>query len=111
MAFEEMSARDQDIVLRCMKATAEHVADSEKHARLGLEPDELKRVIAQWPNIDDSNESESGFLAINNCLNEVCHGFHMDSGEWGKWFDIPKAEIKRIYRIWLSLREVGGRNP
>jgi hypothetical protein len=45
MAFEQLSAREHEIVLRCMRATAAHVADSEKHARLGLEMSDLKGVI------------------------------------------------------------------
>jgi len=63
MAFEKLSAEDQKIVLQCMRATAVHVGDSEKHTRLGLEPDDLKVIIDQWPNIDDADESGNGFLA------------------------------------------------
>jgi hypothetical protein len=103
MAFEKLSAKDQEIVLRCMSATAAHVTDSEKHARLGLEMSELKVVIDQWPNIDDGDESGNGFLAINNCLNEVCHGFRIAPDEWNTWFDTPMADIKCTYQTWLSL--------
>jgi len=104
MAFEKLSAKDQEIVLRCMRATAAHVEDWEKHSRLGLEADELKVVIDQWPKIDDAVESGNGFLAINNCLNEVCHGFHIEPDEWSSWFDTSEAEIKSTYKTWLSLR-------
>jgi hypothetical protein len=45
MAFERLSAREQKIVLRCMRATAAHVAHSEKNARLRLEMSDLKGVI------------------------------------------------------------------
>jgi truncated hemoglobin YjbI len=34
MAFEILSAKEQEIVLRCMSETAAHVADSEKRARV-----------------------------------------------------------------------------
>jgi hypothetical protein len=78
MAFEKLSAQDQKIVLRCMRATAAHVEDWEKHSRLGLEPDELKVIIDQWPKIDDADESGNGFLAINNCLNESAMGFALN---------------------------------
>jgi hypothetical protein len=77
MAFEALSAEEQEIVLRCMKATVAHIEDREKHSRLGLEPDELKRIISAWRNIEDTDEHGSGFLAINNCMNEVCHGFRI----------------------------------
>jgi hypothetical protein len=108
MALEKLSAKDQENVLRCMKATAAHIADSEKHTRLGLEPDQLQFVIDLWPDIDDAEEGGNGFLAINNCLNEVCHGFHIAAEEWNTWFDTPKSEIKRTYRTWLSLRGLQG---
>ena len=68
MPFEKLSAKEQEIVLRCMRATAAHVADAEKHARVGLEPHELRDVMAEWPNIDDSDEYGNGFLAINNSI-------------------------------------------
>ena len=106
MAFEKLSAKDQKIVLRCMRATAAHVEDREKHSRLGLGPDELNVVIEQWPTIDDADESGNGFLAINNCLNEVCHGFRIDPKEWSNWFDTSEAEIESTYKRWLSLREL-----
>ncbi len=108
MAFEILSPKQQDIVLRCMKATAAYVADSEKHARIGLESGELQRVIAQWPNIDDADENGSGFAAINGCLNEVCHGFRIAPDEWSSWFDAPKADVKATYQKWLSLKGISG---
>jgi hypothetical protein len=108
MAFERLSAKDQEIILRCMKATVAHVEDWEKHSRLGLEPSELGSIIDQWPNIDDTDENGNGFLAINNCLNEACHGFHIESAEWGAWFDTPRSEVEHTYRTWLALKGTTG---
>jgi len=54
MAFEALSSKEQDIVLRCMNATTAYVDDCEKHRRLGLEPQELQRILDAWPNIDDT---------------------------------------------------------
>jgi hypothetical protein len=90
MAIEFLSTKDQDIVLRCMKSTASFIDDCEKHTRLGIEGDELERLIKQWPDIDDRDQTGSGFLAINNCMNEVCHGFRIAVSEWatgltGQW--------------------------
>jgi hypothetical protein len=70
MAFEKLSAKDQEIVLRCMRATVAHVEDWEKHSRLGLGSGELKVIIDQWPAIDDADESGNGFLAINNSYSQ-----------------------------------------
>jgi hypothetical protein len=108
MPFGDLTSKEQLVVLQCMKATAAHVADSEKHSRLGLETDELQGVIAKWPQIDDSAENSNGFLAINNCLNEVCHGFRIAPDDWKNWFDSPESEIKIIYQKWLRLRGLSG---
>jgi len=49
MAIDRLSAKEQDIVLQCMKAAAAHVDDWEKHTRLGLEANDLQIEIARWP--------------------------------------------------------------
>ncbi len=108
MAFQKLSAKEQKLVLQCIRATAAHVAESELHARVGLEPEELQQVITEWPNIDDADEGGDGFLAINNCLNEVCHGFKIASSDWANWFDSPEADVKAVYQRWLALRGVSG---
>jgi hypothetical protein len=108
MAIESLSAKEQYIVLQCMKATAAHVDDWEKHSRLGIEADDLQQVIARWPSIDDRDEASAGFLAINNCMNEVCHGFQIPSAEWSTWFDTTIAEVESIYQKWLALKQTHG---
>ena len=108
MAIESLSAKEQYIVLQCMKATAAHVDDWEKHSRLGIEADDLQQVIARWPSIDDRDEASAGFLAINNCMNEVCNGFQIASVEWSSWFDTPMSEIESTYRKWLLLKGTSG---
>jgi len=108
MAFEALTSKEQDIVVRCMRATAAYIDDWEKHSRLGVEPQELQRVIGAWPKIDDASEDSNEFLAINNCLNEVCHGFEIASDEWSDWFDTPKSEIEAVYRKWLGIRRITG---
>jgi hypothetical protein len=46
MGIESLSAKEQDIVLRCMKATSAHLDDWGKHSRWGLEDEDLQQVIA-----------------------------------------------------------------
>jgi hypothetical protein len=108
MSIEGLSAKQRDIVLRCMKAAAAHVDDWEKHSRLGLQADDLQQVIARWPNINDGDEDGNDFLAINNCMNEVCHGLSIESAEWSTWFNTPMSDIESTYRTWLALRGVSG---
>jgi hypothetical protein len=108
MAIDGLSAKEQDIVLRCMRATAAYVDDWEKHPRLGLEADDLQEVIARWPNIDDRDEGGNDFLAMNNCMNEVCHGFPIESAEWSNWFNTPMSDVQSTYRKWLASKGASG---
>ena len=84
--------------------------DWEKHSRLGLQADDLQQVIARWPSVNDKDEDGNDFLAINNCMNEVCHGFSTGSAEWSNWFDTPRSEIEATYRKWLALKRHLWRN-
>jgi len=91
-----------------MKTAASYIDDSEKHARLGIETDELELLINQWPHIDDRNQSAEGFLAINNCMNEVCHGFRIAASDWSNWFDTPMDDVRSTYKRWLALTGAHG---
>ena len=55
----------------------------------------MRRIIAHWPAIDDRLDDSDEFLAINNCLNEICHGVKISEAEWRKWFTEPKDEINK----------------
>jgi hypothetical protein len=107
MAFKELSRNEKEIVLQCMKAIADgpEIEEWEFHTRLGIVRPSLRRIISQWPAIDDSSDNSDEFLAINNCLNEVCHGVKMPDTEWRKWFAQPKDEIIKTYNKWLRLRD------
>ncbi len=106
--MEGLSAEERDIVLRCITAAAANIEDWEKHSRLGLEAADLEQVIARWPNLDDRDEHGNDFLAINNSMNEICHGFRISSGEWSNWFNTPLSDIESTYRKWLALRDSSG---
>jgi hypothetical protein len=105
MTIESLSANEPDVVLRCMKATAEYIDDSEKHSRLGLEAEILQQIIARWPNIDDRDEGVAEFLAMN-CMNEVCRGLRIPISEWSNRFDTPMSEIESTHRKWLALKGI-----
>ena len=91
-----------------MRSVAFFIDASEKHSRLGIEGEDLSELIDQWPNIDDSDLGGTGYLAVNNCLIEVCHGFRISPDQWSKWFDTPMAEIVFTYRRWLALKGISG---
>jgi hypothetical protein len=106
MAFKELSPTEKEIVLQCMKAIVDgpEIEDWEFQTRLGIVRPTLRRIISLWPEIDDSSDDSDEFLAINNCLNEVCHGVNISATEWQEWFAQPKDEIKQTFAKWLRLR-------
>lgn len=105
MAFKELSSSEKETVLQCMKAIAEgsEIEDWECHTRLGIVRSTLRRIIRLWPEIDDSSNRSDEFLAINNCMNEICHGIHIAPTEWGKRFTQSRDEIRHTYHKWLRL--------
>jgi hypothetical protein len=112
MALKQLSSQEQLAVLQCMKATADGdaIEDWEFQTRLGIARPVLREIISSWPEVDDSSENSDGFLAVNNCLNEVCHGVHWEESEWQNWFTEPEDVVKRTYMNWLRLavRSSGG---
>ena len=106
MAFKDLTISEKRTVLQCMQAIADgpHIDDWEFQTRLGINRSTLKRVILTWPDIDDSAVNSDEFLAINNCLNEVCNGVKISTTEWPKWFEQSVEEIRRTYEKWLKLR-------
>ena len=88
-----------------MKAIANRplIEEWEFHTRLGILRPTLKRIISAWPDIDDSSDGSDEFLAINNCLNEICHGIDIPPTEWRDWFLQSREEVKKTYGKWLRL--------
>ena len=106
MAFADLSPNEKQIVLECMKAIADgpYFQDWEFHTRLGIERPTLRRIISIWPAINDRSDDSDGFLAINNCLNEICHGIQIADPEWQSRFAHSKDEVKSTLHKWLKLK-------
>jgi hypothetical protein len=80
------------------------ILDWEFRTRMGMDRTTLKRIISQWPEMDDRSQNSDEFLAIHNCLNEVCNGISMSPSEWEKWFTYPEARVKQTFAHWLESR-------
>jgi hypothetical protein len=57
MAIEQLTEDEQAVVLGCLKAATAYIDDLEKHTRLGIEPEVLKRIIERWPAVDDRDQN------------------------------------------------------
>jgi hypothetical protein len=58
--------------------------EGEFQTRLGIEPKELEEIAGAYPNIGDSDDDSNAAIAINNCLNEVCHGISFTDRDWSQ---------------------------
>src|SRR5258708_33988397 len=105
MAVKQLWSREHLVVLQCREAIADSdaIGDWEFQTRLGIARPVLRKIISSWPEIDDGSKNSDGFLAVNNCLNEVCHGVNWAESEWQNWFTEPKDVVKRTYKNWLRL--------
>jgi hypothetical protein len=85
-----------------MKALAESqlIEDWEMHTRLGIRRETLREIVSRWPNIDDTDPHSDEFLAINNCMNEICNGLRISPEEWNKLFTLTRPQILDAYQKW-----------
>jgi hypothetical protein len=104
MSIKNLSDDDQKIILQCMKCVygGSYIDDLEFHTRLGINRIELKQLIDEWPEIDDSHNGSSAQLAVNNCLNEVCNGIRFNNEDWSIWFKANREEIYDVYKCWAE---------
>lgn len=110
MAFEQLTADEQEIVRQCMVFILEtdHIEHPEFATRLGIPEEELQQVLAAWPNLDDTDPHSISIVAINNCLNEVCHGLFIPESQWGQWFTDYREAVRAVYAKWLRLSGAQG---
>jgi len=101
MSIKDLRENTQVAIKECLNAIANgQWLTLDCYTRTGLTQDKIGSVLDRFPNLEDSNKDSEDFLAVNNCLNEVCHGFLIKSGEWNKWFSISHDEIKSAYNEW-----------
>ena len=105
MAFDELPRFDQEVVLQCVRAIADGdaITEAEFQTRLGITREILRGIISRWPKIDDRRSDSDEFLAVNNCLNEVCHGIRLTPEEWALRFTESRDTVLQTYRNWLRL--------
>ncbi len=96
---------EKDVVRRCLVAILHgpFIDDWEFHTRLGLNRRQLQAVLQSWPNLDDSAEESVANLAVNNCMNEVCHGVQIPAEHWSNWFATSRDEVQATYFKWAKL--------
>ena len=106
MALMDLPEADREVVWQCLRAIVqgEFIADVEFHARLGLSRAQIRALLASWPRINDRDDDSDACLALNNSMNEVCHGAAIKPREWQTWFTVPNDEVKAVFERWARSR-------
>ena len=109
MTLVDLTARDRETVRRCIAAMAfgPFLDDAEFRTRIGIDRRGVASLLAAWPQLDDKDDHSDISLALNNCMNEVCHGVPIPDSDWGFWFDRPRIEVLEVFENWCRSRGWG----
>jgi hypothetical protein len=86
-----------------MEATFQ-IFDLDFETRLGITPSSMRRLLSDWPDVDDTNDDSDACLAINNALNDLLHGVGIDDERAKALTGTDREELWRIYRKWARSR-------
>ena len=104
MSLANLSDKERQIIFQSMNAILRgRFLEGEFHTRLGIAPEELEQIVVAYPNVDVSDDHSNAALAINNCLNEVCHGVKFSDQDWSQWFAVSRSEVQDVFRKWAVL--------
>ena len=103
MSLTTLTEEEQSVVKRTMEATFKFF-DFDFHSRLGVTTDEMKALLLNWPNVDDSDSNQIATVAINNSLNDLLHGEGIDDEKAIMMIGVDRDEMLRVYRKWARNR-------
>src|SRR5262245_23177555 len=104
MPLHDLEPGDQAVIRDCLRFVLESgELDGEFLTRMGVTEAEVRAILAVWPNVDDAADDSPIALAINNAMNEVCHGIRQRV-DWHRWFSVTVEEVRVAYRRWAELR-------
>ena len=100
-----LTPSEQSTVRQCIAAVLNgpFLEDDEFATRIGVDRKELQVIFAT--NLNSESRDAAVELAINNCMNEIAHGFNITATEWSRWFAVTPEEVRRTFLKWRSLRE------
>jgi hypothetical protein len=104
--FRNLSYDERRAVWECMTAIfhGSFIGDFEFDARLAIDRPTFQAIMEDYPNLDDTDDDGPVAIAINNSINEICHGVRIGESEWKNWFGFSRDELNDVYRKWAHLR-------
>lgn len=98
----DLTKKEKEIVVECLRATAigPFFDDDDFHILFGLTRNELKTIISDLPDIDDSDKLTR--RAINNSINNLIGFPHKKDQVWGEYISVSKSELEMIFKKWKA---------
>jgi hypothetical protein len=87
-------------VFECLRAASDgpFFSDWEFSTLFGLQRDQISRIAAAVPNIDDSSEEVA--LAIQNAMANLVGYPHHQEAAWSQFISVPEEEVSRVFSKW-----------
>lgn len=104
MTLLALSCGEREVVRRLMAACFEFFDDGEFHTRLGVEPADMRAILATWKNLEAPDDPSTACPAINHGLNDLLNGVGISDAQALAIAGVPRSEIDRIYRKWAAAR-------
>ena len=81
---------------------SDQIEDWEFQTRLGIDREMFRTVLKNRPPYHDALPGSTGFLVINNGLNEVCNGLSIDEDKWRNTLGFTRDEACESYARWRT---------
>jgi hypothetical protein len=98
--LSSLSEREKQTVFECLRAASDgpFFPDWEFHTLFGLKRDQVRRIAAAIPHIDDSSEEVA--RAINNAMIHLTGYPHHQEAVWSQFMSVPEEEVDRVFDKW-----------
>jgi hypothetical protein len=101
-----LNKRESDVVGDALRASVEgpFFPDWEFHTLMGVDREEMRAVLAAWPDIRDA---EIAALAIHSALVNLLGYPHNQWKAWRTFSDADEQELNRVFHRWRSASDNG----
>ena len=102
MGIADLSVEELKIIGLSIRAMVDgpFLDSDEFNIRVGLPKDRTAELMHNWPNLDDSLDSDDVTLMINNCLNEVSFGPEMTEQQCTSLTGVTRDDVRHVYEKW-----------
>lgn len=100
MSLDSLTPAERQTVFECLRAATEgpFFPDWEFETLFGLQRDQVRRISAAAPDIDDSREEVA--IAINNAMSNLLGYPHHQNATWSQFVSVSQAEADRVFSKW-----------